>query len=262
MHHLSRSDVDLKNQNLAIYTALFGAYDKLIEPDHKYPNCDFICFTDQKHLKSDIWNIVHCEVDGTSGTHRNRRIKMLPHIYLKEYDRSLYIDANIEIIKNPYPICANLLQDFNFIIPKHFRRKCIYEEGFVLIRSNRVERIKLVKQTLRYLRNGYHSQTEMGENNVLLRNHHYLSQFSEAWWNEFDSGVSRDQFSLAYLSWKLNCPIVVRDELSSRIANLFSIKPHQISARPSLITRLILQLFVGLPYIFTVRIFGCLRKND
>ena len=179
---------------------------------------------------------------------------MLPHLYLKDYQRSLYIDANVGVNINPYPICADLLREHNFVIPKHFKRQCIYEEGYILIRSNRVERMKLVKQTFRYLRSGYLSQTEMGENNVLLRNHNYLSKFSEAWWNEFNSGVSRDQFSLAYLSWKLNCPIAVRNELSSRIKNLFSINPHRKSVRPRFITRFVLQFFVGLPYIATVRI--------
>ena len=244
----------MKKQNLAIYTALFGNYDQLIEPHQKYSNCDFICFTDQKHLKSDIWDIVYCEIEGISDTHKNRRLKMLPHIYLKDYQRSLYIDANIGVNINPYPICADLLREHNFVIPKHFKRQCIYEEGYILIRSNRVERMKLVKQTFRYLRSGYLCQTEMGENNVLLRNHNYLSKLSEAWWNEFNSGVTRDQFSLAYLSWKLNCPIDVRNELSSRTKNLFSINPHRKSVRPPFITRFVLQFFVGVPYIVTVRL--------
>jgi hypothetical protein len=251
-------DAVLDNQNLAIYTALFGQYDKLIEPHRKYPNCEFICFTDQKHLKSEIWDIVYIDIDGISGTYKNRRLKMLPHIYLKDYHRSLYIDANIGIDKNPFPLCSELLSKHDFIIPKHFKRTCIYEEGHILIRSNRVECVKLIKQTMRYLRSGYVSQTEMGENNVLLRNHHCIYEFSNAWWQEFSSGVSRDQFSLAYLSWKLNCPIEVRESLSTRTQMLFSIYPHQISVRPTLITQLALQLLVGIPYIITLRILKLL----
>jgi hypothetical protein len=42
---------------LIVYTTIFGNYDELIDPKEKYPGCDFICFTDQKSLKSDIWQI-------------------------------------------------------------------------------------------------------------------------------------------------------------------------------------------------------------
>jgi len=43
----------MKNK-LVVYTALFGDYDNLIEPKEKFEGCDFICFTDQKHLTSDV----------------------------------------------------------------------------------------------------------------------------------------------------------------------------------------------------------------
>lgn len=46
-----------KKNNFVVYTALFGDYDNLIDPKEKYEGCDFIYFTDQKHLKSDIWEI-------------------------------------------------------------------------------------------------------------------------------------------------------------------------------------------------------------
>lgn len=44
---------EMKNK-FVVYTALFGNYDDLIDPKENYEGCDFICFTDQKHLTSDI----------------------------------------------------------------------------------------------------------------------------------------------------------------------------------------------------------------
>ena len=44
-------------KRLAIYTAIFGGYDKLPDPTFIPENADFFCFTDSD-IQSDIWNII------------------------------------------------------------------------------------------------------------------------------------------------------------------------------------------------------------
>jgi len=67
----------MKNK-LVVYTALFGDYDDLIEPKEKFEGCDFICFTDQKHLTSDIWEIRLVEECDLPPNMMNRKYKILP----------------------------------------------------------------------------------------------------------------------------------------------------------------------------------------
>ena len=44
---------NIRKNNVVIYTAIFGDYDDLKEPPKKLArNCDFICFTNNKKLKS------------------------------------------------------------------------------------------------------------------------------------------------------------------------------------------------------------------
>ena len=42
---------------IVVYTAIFGDYDDLYEPMVKPDNVDYVCFTDSKTLKSDVWDV-------------------------------------------------------------------------------------------------------------------------------------------------------------------------------------------------------------
>jgi hypothetical protein len=86
------------SKKIVIYTAVFGNnnYDAL---SSNLPGFDFICFTDKKK-ESSTWKIKLVKAD-LSPEVLNRKYKILAHKYLKKYDVSLYIDANIKILKNP-----------------------------------------------------------------------------------------------------------------------------------------------------------------
>ncbi len=82
--------------NFVIYTALFGDYDELKHPlTENTCNYDFVCFTNQKDIKSDIWQIRFVEEANYLPNIANRKYKMLPHLFLKDYEESIYIDANV-----------------------------------------------------------------------------------------------------------------------------------------------------------------------
>lgn len=89
-------------KRLVIYTTLLGGYDFLREPSVITPECDYICFTDDPTLKSDVWQFV--DVSGDKGSlpqnKWNRKYKVLAHRYLSEYDASLYVDSNVRLIGN------------------------------------------------------------------------------------------------------------------------------------------------------------------
>ncbi|MCC9262297.1 MAG: glycosyl transferase, partial [Methanobrevibacter woesei] len=63
---------DIKNNKLLIYTAFTGSYDSLKEPEFIDDNCDYVCFTDNPNLKSDIWKIIFME---ESTLDNNRKAK-------------------------------------------------------------------------------------------------------------------------------------------------------------------------------------------
>ena len=86
----------MKSKNYVVYTALFGDYDDLLEPVPSN-DCDYICFTDNTQLQSNIWK-VQIVSGNLSAKMMNRLYKIKPHKYLKNYKASIYVDSIIKIL--------------------------------------------------------------------------------------------------------------------------------------------------------------------
>lgn len=188
-----------------VYTALFGNYDVLKELTFKSYDCDYICFTDQD-IYSETWKIVKLQCNEADSILMNRKIKMLPHIYLSKYDASLYVDTNIKITKDVLPIFHNYLVNYSIAFPRHFIRNCIYDEIEECLNINKIckEEGEYWKSFLE--KDGFPKQFGLGENNIILRNHHDLEikQLMDNWWELFKTEIKRDQLTLMYLIRKMN----------------------------------------------------------
>ena len=84
---------------MVIYTTITGGIDKLREPEVVTPNASYICFTDDSNVKSDIWQIRPMPVTKFNDDHvrRSKMIKILPHVFLPEYEISVWVDGNVSI---------------------------------------------------------------------------------------------------------------------------------------------------------------------
>ena len=83
--------------NKVIYTAIIGGYDELIEPSFKPKGWDFICFSDRP-LKSKTWKVKDNLPLYEDNTRTARKHKLLAHRLFPNYDFSLWIDGNINVI--------------------------------------------------------------------------------------------------------------------------------------------------------------------
>ena len=193
----------MKNK-LVVYTALFGDYDDLIEPKEKFEGCDFICFTDQKHLTSDIWEIRLVEECDLPPNMMNRKYKILPHLFLSEYEWSLYVDANIAIIGNPLELANKYLSKYDMAVPKHFARDCVFDEAKECVILGKTKYDETQKQMDKYKNEGFPVNFGLGENNILFRKHNVkkIIKLMNDWWEELITQTKRDQLSLAYVLWK------------------------------------------------------------
>jgi hypothetical protein len=244
--------VDEVKSNLVVYTAIFGDYDELIEPKEKYDGCDFICFTDQKNLKSDIWQIKVIEKCDLPPNIMNRKYKMLPHLFFKEYKWSLYVDGNIAIIGNPLELVKKYSNKNNMLIPKHFSRNCIYEEAkeCVILGKATYKEIKI--QIEKYKKEGFPKNFGLGENNIILRKHNNkkVIKMMNDWWKEFNSyKVKRDQLSLAYVLWKNNEEFNYMDESSRNENKYFKYVYHKKERNINLKNKLINKIKISLKRI-------------
>lgn len=213
---------------LAVYIALFGDYDDLIEPKEKYQGCDFICFTDQKHLTSDIWEIQLIENCELTPNMMNRRCKILSHLFLSEYEWSLYVDANIAILGNPLDLATKYLTKYDMVVPKHFARDCIYKEAKECLIVGKTKYYETKKQIVKYENEGLPAKFGLGENNIIYRKHNSkkIINLMNNWWDELNTQTKRDQLSLAYVLWKNGERFCFMDESARKGLGYFEYINH------------------------------------
>lgn len=194
-------------ERIAIYTAIFGTYDKINIPYCRPDNCDYYIFTDQDiNRYSNVWKkkeINLSELDGLSNAQKNRYLKMHPHKLFPDYNYSIYVDGNVLII-NDLTEYVNRLNDIGIGLHTHDARSCVYEELEAIAKSKR-ETTENIKAHIEHL----HDQ-KMPINygllqcNVIVREHHnkICVNVMEQWWDEYIRYTKRDQVSLPYVLYK------------------------------------------------------------
>ena len=220
----------MSDSRLVIYTALFGAYDQLQDPKERFENCDFVCFTDQGDLKSEIWKIIYIQPDHESPLLMNRKIKILPHLYVKDWQYSLYVDSNIFLKKNPYYLVDKYLKRsyLKFFVSKHYLRDCIYREAAQCIKLGKGNPSDIQLQLETYQKAGFPIKWGLSENGILLREHgsKNVIKLSEDWWEQFLTYSKRDQLSLPFALWKNGYRYSFLEESCRQYFGIFSLGLH------------------------------------
>lgn len=220
--------LEIKNRKIVIYTAIFGNKDNLIDPLVVPQNCDFICFTDNNSLSSNVWKIKKVERLFKDPVREARRYKILVHKFLNEYEYSVWIDGNLLLRRDPQILINKYLQNCNLAVFNHnahkkkFKklfwvkdkddcRNCIYQEAEALLKMAQNGKYKddpiLIKnQIKKYKKENYPVSEGLAVTMVLLRKHNALDvvKVMEEWWQEVMNYSRRDQLSFNYVAWKNN----------------------------------------------------------
>jgi len=217
----------MKKNKFVVYTALFGDYDDLIDPAPS-TFCDYICFTDNPNLKSDVWNIEIVPAEET-GRMMNRMYKIKPHIYLQNYQASIYVDSNIKILKDPFELFQKYLDKNKILALKHVKRSSIYSEAVSCMASGFVDNNLTLQQMCSYASEGYPANNALTENRILFRSHNdpQIVSLMELWWKELNTGAKRDQLSLCYAAWKLDIKVGYISENPRFENKYFKWYPHK-----------------------------------
>ena len=186
-----------------VYTAVFGNYDRVAEVDGAWSGA-FVCFTDNPGLVGSGWEVVQVEQGEEDPAVANRRFKMLPHRYLASFARSLYIDANITLRKDPSVLFEKYLERDLVALAAHRFRNCAYAEAEACVRDGLLAHDVAARQIASYRAAGFPENYGLTENNVLFRRHNdpAVIGLMEAWWKEYQHFGRRDQVSLPFLLWQ------------------------------------------------------------
>jgi len=199
---VDREVVFLLNPKKVIYTAMFGGFDDVHDPVVKLHGWDMCFFTNAK-LKSNRWNIINVPLkDKLDSIQMSRHYKMFPHLYLSNYDVSLWVDASI-LIRKPIDEFVDYITD-NIKMAVYRHTSSWRQEIGVMNRWCR-DINKLNAQTSDYASDGFDIDKKIINGNVILREHNNdnVIQTMSLWWNQFNKYyIKRDQVSLAYSVWK------------------------------------------------------------
>jgi len=200
-----KSDMNVfLEDKLVVYTAIIGDYDELKNPEYICPDITYVCFTDNKKIKSDVWNIEYITSDGWDNRILARKIKMTPQDYFKDFDTSVWIDGKGQIKDDLRKYIARYGGKESMLCFPHYARKCVYEEQAGCIMGEKDEIKKIVRQASEYYMQGYPFDNGLYETACIVRKHNtdICVRLMEEWFEEVKKHSNRDQISLPYICWK------------------------------------------------------------
>ena len=186
------------NGRIVVYTALTGDYDNVQELLYKEDGVDYLLFTNNPSIHSNTWQVIQVQ-SGLDEVLLSREIKMMPHKYLgKEYETSIYIDANAIIYGEITELTRYLANGKSLAVTKHSIRKSVKEEIDACVRLRGTDQEAANKQYEKYLNEGFNDDNPLLECGILVRAHNdqTLQALMCEWFDEFKNGVRRDQLSL------------------------------------------------------------------
>ena len=205
----------IRTSKSVVYTCVTNGYDSISEiASYGYvnPNWDYICFTDEQTLidtgRLGIWEIRPLAFAELDNTRNNRWHKIHPHKLLPNYNESIYLDANIDILS---PYLFDQIKSLNqpFILPRHPSRNCIYDEYDNVLAEFMDDPRRVIRELKLIRRSGMPKSFGLTENNILYRRHNENAIISlmEDWWEMIRTYSRRDQLSLMWLLWKRNANV-------------------------------------------------------
>lgn len=181
-----------------IYTSITGQYDSLKDPSIVSSDWEYICYTNNRSLKSKIWNIIYDE--NLNSVKKVREIKINTPF---EYDECIWVDGSIKIqcslnqFVNKY-----CMKDFTLM--KHPHRGCVYEEGRACIKRRKDGEDIINQQLSFYSSQNYPINAGLVATGLMYRkNTKEIKDFCIEWNNQVQQYSVRDQLSFNYVSAKI-----------------------------------------------------------
>ncbi len=201
-------------RKIVVYTAIIGDYDELTTPRVVDDGVEYVCFTDQKNVKSDIWNIEYLKADSICDSREEvRKIKALPHLFFDDFDSSIWIDANFKIKDSLVEMIHKYQKTADILLMPHNERICIYDEASVCIAKHISEKENLIKQIVHYYNDGYPYNNGLYCGGLIARNHNVpqVKKTMNDWFSDIKKYSKRDQVSLPYVIEKNDLQIDLSD---------------------------------------------------
>ena len=182
-----------------LYTALICRYETLNELTVDDPGITAICLTDDPDLRSDTWQIVLVEPAFPSDPVRSqRRLKVLGHPELHDFDEWMYIDNTVRITGPPSSLLETFLEGHDLAIPTHSYRDTV-EEEFAKVASAQLDHRDRLDEQLEHYRAdwpGSLAARPLWSGIILRRTTPEVAAWATTWWEHIARYSRRDQLSI------------------------------------------------------------------
>ncbi len=194
-----------RSPRVAVYTAIIGDYDEppvIAEPD---PALDYILFTDgQREAWPSPWQVRRLPRVFDDPQMDARRVKVLSHLFLPDFDAVVWIDANVTPRTLGLGRIREMLASSPIALCGHLDRNCIYDEAAQVVQAGR-DAIAPVLGQIRYYQTldfprGFGLHATM----FLARRHREpaVARFNSRWWEILARHSKRDQLSFDFVRWE------------------------------------------------------------
>jgi len=191
---------------IIVYSVNINGYDEIVTPKEYDPNVRYILFTDDKNVKSDVWEIMPVDfLNNISDLRKRARyVKVNSHLLLPEHDISIWVDGCFE---PRFTDTEKMLEEINLsnnniMAYKHPLRNCIFDEANAIINFKLDSVSTVSNQMKRYVSMGLPKNIGLFETGFLIRkNNNKVKNFNETWWSEIKNNSGRDQLSQMFASW-------------------------------------------------------------
>lgn len=196
---------------IAVYTAIFGGYDSAPVLNHIEPALDYILYTDNPAFNAPApWQVRVVPAQFADPQMDARRIKVLSHQFLPDYDISVWIDGNFTLEKLTKDLVKNIASRAPLALCKYQFRNCIYDEAVEILKRGLDASTPVLKQMQYYQARQFPAQYNLHATSFLVRDHKNAStvKFNMRWWELISTYSKRDQLSFDYVCWEQNIEVV------------------------------------------------------
>ena len=215
------------NRKVIVYSCLIGDYDN-VTSFNKQKGYDYILFTDQK-INNTNWTIFQIPDSvlnlKVSNIKKQRYMKIMPHKFFKNYDLSLYIDANYEIKGDLDDYLINTLNPLDHIYIPHLQFGKGIRQALDKAIEKKLDDVSLLnKVKKRYDSKHFLDKTGIVNAGLMIRYHNTEDciRLMEKWWREVRDYSHVDGFAFDYAGYETG----VRYLYTSYQFALFYFKVH------------------------------------
>jgi len=195
---------------------------------------DYVCFTDDLSIgkvANSSWQIRRLLYDKLDNVRNQRWHKIHPHILFPEYEKSIWLDANINILnKDLFADIDMALSESRLIsIAPHPDRNCIYDELAVCLKLGK-DNERIMRKQVELIRSaGFPEKNGLFESNIMYRDHHNdrVIEIMKDWWWWIENYSRRDQLSFPYVLWQHKLEVKPLTNISYRYSNGISFVSHE-----------------------------------